>query len=567
LVLDSASPSAGYLRWRVLVTALGITLAVMSAFWILMPPTYLTNDDVIIKRTLEGLIAPGAAPTGYVLSSSAVLGWILVWIERLIHRDAWDLVVAGLLIISTAALLALMWSVAVNRSDRLLPVAGAIIALAPLQEALQFTVSATLAGIAAMAMAAMELLLPVPRRRVLIGAGALLLVGLMVRPMGAAAGALVTAAALLPVAASDRDLRWRRVRRLALAAAMVVCSTVLLDYIDHAVYRLSPVWNAYRDDHWMLARFFEWRGGMPATVVTSLRARLGWSSTEWQLLQRFWGVDAAIYSHERIQELFPAWSAIVDWRLRAGWLTERMAAELNIGALLRLLAESWTALVVCALALVSHGTRRALLAALGSATIFYGACMIIEIFFKELPLRLFAPLQAGLVAAVLMTPRTIVPRTSPLMTAFCSVLAVAGVVYQSQVVASDAIAETRQSKETDAQVLELMQLRPSLLLLHGDSFPSEFWWRPFHTPPLSLPAIQLGLNNRNPYVQRFVAHSYRDSLLRGICSDPSIIVVAEQGRLDAVTAFLKEQYGADVQWSEVYSGSFRAWRCSLAGSH
>jgi hypothetical protein len=112
-----------------------------------------------------------------------------------------------------------------------------------------------------------------------------------------------------------------------------------------------------------------------------------------------------------------------------------------------------------------------------------------------------------------------------------------------------------------------MQLRPSLLLLHGDSFPSEFWWRPFHTPPLSLPAIQLGLNNRNPYVQRFVAHSYRDSLLRGICSDPSIIVVAEHGRLDAVTAFLKEQYGADVQWSEVYSGSFRAWRCSLAGSH
>src|SRR5204863_6397717 len=142
------------------------------------------------------------------------------------------------------------------------------------------------------------------------------------------------------------------------------------------------------------------------------------------------------------------------------------------------------------------GTRRAFHTVLASATIFYTVCLIIEIFFKELPFRLFAPLQVGLVAAVLMTRRTVVHRTNRLITTFCSVLAVAGVLYQGQVVASTAIADNRQSKEIDAQVLELMRLHPSLVLLHGDSFPSEYWWRPFHTPPLSFPAIQLGLNNR-----------------------------------------------------------------------
>ena len=533
----------------------------MAAFWIVVPPTYLTNDDVGIKRTLEGLTAPGAAPTGYILIANSVLGWMLVWVERLIHRDAWDLVVAGLLIASAAALLAVTWSVADSPSDRLLSVAVTIIALAPLQEALQFTVSATLAGVAAMAMATMELLLPVPRRAVLVGSGALLLVGVLVRPLGAAVGALLTAAVLLPVAASDRDLRWLRLRRLALSAAMVALSVVLLTQVDHAVYRLSPAWDAYRDDHWMLARFFEWGGGVPVDVIDPLRTRLGWSTTEWQLLQRFWGVDAAIYSHERIQQLFSAWSAIADWRVRADWLVGRVAAELTVGTVLRLLAQSWTVLVACALIVVTCGTRRAFHTALASATIFYTVCLIIEVFFKELPFRLFAPLQVGLVAAVLMTRRTAVHRTNRLITAVCCVLAVAGVLYQGQAVAVNAVADSRQAEEVDAQVVELLRLHPSLVLLHGDSFPSEYWWRPFHTPPLSFPAIQLGLNNRNPYVQRFVTRSYRDSLLHDICSDPSIIVVAEYGRLDAVTTFLKERYGVDMQWSEVYSGSFRAWRC------
>src|SRR5262249_19184190 len=107
--------------------------------------------------------------------------------------------------------------------------------------------------------------------------------------------------------------------------------------------------------------------------------------------------------------------------------------------------------------------------------------------------------------------------------------------------------------------------RPSLLVLHADSFPSEYWWRPFHTPPVQLPTIQLGLNNHHPYVQRFVQQAYGGSLLHAMCSDPSIIVVAERGRLDPVTVFMKEHYDTDVTWIPAFDGSFRAWRCSPNG--
>jgi hypothetical protein len=151
------------------------------------------------------------------------------------------------------------------------------------------------------------------------------------------------------------------------------------------------------------------------------------------------------------------------------------------------------------------------------------------------------------------------------VTIICAVVAVGLMVHQGRVVAADASADSRQSRETDAQVLDLLQQHPSLLLLHADSFPSEHWWRPFHTPVVRLQAIQLGMNNHNPNVQRFISHSYRESLLHAICTDPSILVIAERGRLDPVTTFMKEHYGTHVEWNEVYAGSFRVWRCSSAG--
>jgi hypothetical protein len=555
--------SLASLRGRAFIALLVSTSACIVGFWVSIPPTYLTNDDVTIRRAIEGLTAPGAAPTGYVLMAHSLLGWALAWSERLTAVHSWDVVVAGVLICSIATTLAIAWSLFDGVAARALSVVAALVITVPLLSGMQFTISATLAGTAAMTALAMELLLPAPRKSVLLASAALLFLGLLVRPMSAAAGGLLSLGLLTPVAISSPERRAIAVRRLGIAAVAVGILAGTLVYVDDALYRLSPAWDAYHQDNWMLAWFFEWGGDLPARQVEPLRAQLGWSPNDWELLRLFWGIDPTIHSHERVEALYRSWSAMVEWRDRVGWGLDRTSAELTAPTFLRLFAESRLALGICALVALAFASWRGVLATLGSTVIFYAACIGMEILFKELPTRLFAPLQVGLVLAVLITCRVLSrPTTTALLTTLCAAAAVGLLVQEVRAVVSEAVADRRQSRETDAQVLDLLQQGPSLLLLHADSFPSEHWWRPFHTPPVALSAIQLGMNNHNPYVQRFIAHSYREPLLHAVCTDPSILVVAEPGRLEPVTVFMRERYGVDVDWRAVYQGSFRVWRCS-----
>jgi hypothetical protein len=260
--------------------------------------------------------------------------------------------------------------------------------------------------------------------------------------------------------------------------------------------------------------------------------------------------------------LSAAWSSLVDWRSGSAWLMQRATAELSAATGLRLLSESRVTLSVCALVALAYARRQAVAILCASVAIFFVSCAAIEIGFKELPARLFAPLQVALVIAMLITCRMRSRPRASVLTMIGATLAGALFLQQAWTTVASAVADRRQSQEIDAQVLELMKQRPSLLVLHADSFPSEFWWRPFHTPPVQLPAIQLGLNNNQPDVRQFIDETYGGSLLQAMCSDPSIIVVAERGRLDPVTTFMREHYGTDVTWIPAFDGSFRAWRCS-----
>ena len=133
---------------------------------------------------------------------------------------------------------------------------------------------------------------------------------------------------------------------------------------------------------------------------------------------------------------------------------------------------------------------------------------------------------------------------------------------QAGLVVSQSRADQDQAKAIEHQVQELLTLRPSLLVMHADSFPAEQWWRPFGRPPIALLSVPLGWDNQHPDLQHFLSATHHQPLLRAICADPSIFVIAESGRLEAVTISMREHFGADVAWSPVYEGSFRAWRCS-----
>src|SRR5262249_19177310 len=155
----------------------------------------------------EGLAAPTATPTGYVLIAHSLLGWVVVGVQRIVPVHLWDFVVAGLFVCSIATMLAYVWSLSRTTAERVLAVVAVLVAIAPLLAGMQFTISATLAGIAAMTIAATDLLQPAPRRSVLATSGALLLAGLLVRPISATAGGLLVIALLFPVAVLDRECR------------------------------------------------------------------------------------------------------------------------------------------------------------------------------------------------------------------------------------------------------------------------------------------------------------------------------------------------------------------------
>src|SRR5262249_6725348 len=46
-----------------------------------------------------------------------------------------------------------------------------------------------------------------------------------------------------------------------------------------------------------------------------------------------------------------------------------------------------------------------------------------------------------------------------------------------------------------------------------------------------------------------------------LCTDPSILIVADRDPLDLVATYMNEHFDTAVTWTQVYDGSFPAWRC------
>ena len=543
---------------------LTLTFALAVLFWSLAPPTYLTNDDVAIKRDLEGLMAPDGVPTGYAIWPHALLGWALVYMQRLIPIHAWDFVVAGLIICASAFTLAVAWSMSSEPRGRVVSLTAALVVIIPLFDGMQYTMSASLAAAAGMFGLVMELWTQQPRRFVLAASAALLVAGLLVRSDAATAAGLMTVVLLVPLAISSGERRAFHLRALLIAVATLAVAAIALDLLNDEIYRLSPAWAAYRADWLATRRLLEWGGDLPDDVLSAARAQVGWSANDWELLRRFWGIDPTIHSQARLDSLFLLWPRLVDPWTRFTLLTHRAITDVTGGGFLHLFPESWMTLVAAAAIVFGAASRRDLATAAAATAIFYVACAALEVFFKELPFRVFAPLQVCFILSMLFTCRTLWRPPSRPRAIIAGIVLTGLVIMQALLVGADAAANTRQAHEVDAQVAELLQLHPSLLVLHGDSFPFEFWWRPFHTPSVQLRAIALGNENHNPYMQRFVEASFRPSLLRAICTDPSIVVVADYDRLAPVTSYMREHFGTHVTWTNVYQASFDAWRCSPA---
>ena len=76
--------------------------------------------------------------------------------------------------------------------------------------------------------------------------------------------------------------------------------------------------------------------------------------------------------------------------------------------------------------------------------------------------------------------------------------------------------------------------------------------------------IKLHVNNQDPRLQHFLRATGRSHLIRSICSDSSVLLIANADDLKIPSRYLAEHEGIEATWSQVFDGTFRAWRCSAS---
>jgi hypothetical protein len=551
----------GTITVRTFCTAAAAVLALVALFWSAYPPRYLTNDDVVIRLGLEGKAFPGQRATGFVLMTHSALGWSLVWLRRLIPAaPVWDMTVAVTLVCAIAVLLGLTWSALGNRLlDRLVAGCALFVGILPLITNMQFTMGPTLAGGAAVLIVMTELARTQPRRTVVTVAAVLFIAALLVRAMGATAGALIVALFMLPWAVWHARIRGRRLVSIAAVPVMVAAISTGVVYLDGQLYRVAdPAWDTYNRYNWMAAQLVEWGGDLPADDIATIRAAAGWSTNDWAMLQRWLAVDPAVHGYEQVSRAYEARGTSMPWSEWLIWMAQR-TASISGDTIQHVAIESAFPWIAIATVAGMYARWRGWVAVVLGILVFVGFCVAIEARFKDLPFRLLAPLMGSITAAVIVIAGTRhrQPRAVAAIAGLAIVLTV--LTYEARAMLDAAARDRTHTAQVEREVQELMRLSPALVVIQADAFPSEHWWRPFVRPEVNVPAIALA--TINPQLQEFLTSTGRQPVFKAICDDPSIVVVSEKDRLDLVTTYFKEHFNRAVDWTQVYSGSFRAWRC------
>ena len=572
---DAVFPGTRRFEWPTFGVSALLVVCALAALWGWVPPAYDTNDDAAIRAVLEGTLVPGQPPTGFALLPHAALGWLLVALRTAWPAAyAWDAAVTGTLSWGLAVFASLIWgSFASAGGSRPLAIAIAVIALLPLVGSVQYTISATVAGGAAVALAWSELQGNDPARRsVLIMAAVLLVAGLLLRSGAAMAGALAVTACLLPRVAQARR------RGTAAMAALVAGSVVLFGLLhgaDVTLYKMRPEWDGYRQVNYMVTALFDWnrQSGLPVDEDTG-RSIGGWTTSDWDMLEHYWAVNPDVFGPARVAEVYGAtaaraapWDPLLAAARRFWSFDRRNFAER--------MEETWPTLLAALAVAGLYSRGRDLISALAATGLFFAYCLMIQAVFKDLPFRLFAPLASCFVIAVVLTTRDRpldFARDRPLGGLTAAV--VLGVVlllagYQTRTVVTAMAANHRHSPQVDAEGAALAALRPSLVVIHADTFPAEHWWRPFHRPGVPLPTIRLGRNNQNPQLRAFLdttprlrsGQAGRSTFPSAICDDPSLLVVSDPGSLEVLSTDLSSRSRRSITWDPVYVASFAAYRC------
>jgi len=203
-------------------------------------------------------------------------------------------------------LLALVWdALGTGWLARATVMGALVVAMAPLVASVQFTISAALAGGASALLALTEMGAARPRKAVLVMAFLLFVAGLLIRPMGGPAGAVVAVGLSLP---------HLRIRRWWWAHALGILGTVSVvflaaQYVDVGLYGRQPEWDAYFRFNWIVGPLLEWGTDVSSSAAREIRQSVGWSANDWLMLTGSWGVDPVVHGFSRVSQAYQVQTA------------------------------------------------------------------------------------------------------------------------------------------------------------------------------------------------------------------------------------------------------------------
>ena len=545
---------------RTFATALLITGALIATLWACVNPIYLEIDDAAIRLTITGDDLAGEPPASHLVFTHEGLARFAVALQRTVpDLSIWDLVLSVTLVSGLGGLCAVAWSAQRTAGwARAAGLAATLAAAAPIVAGLQFTISAVICGGAAVLLVICELFWRKrPRLWLMIAATVLLVSGYAIRPMAAEGAALIILACCLPVAVAREPWR-RRLNRLIAFGLVLLAAFTVLDFADRALYSQRDGWADYYAHTWRFVNLIDWNSGARNAHLDSIRTAANWSTNDWQMLWAGWGTtDQTLFGTEPVAKAFEVLRTASSPLERARSAFQALDSRATV-ELLRALSGMIASALVLAIGL---GNRRALLVTLAVLLEFLAICVVVEASFKELPFRLLAPLQVCLTVVMIVgiSDHPKVTRRWAVMITIA--IATALFAQQGWIAVQQARAEMNHARAIEAQTLEVLKLKPSLLVLHADAFPAGHWWRPFHRPPAQFPMIRLGGNNGSPLLQHYLKATGRTRLLVAVCGDPSIMVIADRPRLDLVTRYMAEHEARTITWEPAFEGSFSAWRC------
>ncbi len=547
----------GHLLFR----SFGVSAAVVTLLCAVFVPAFMTNDDPVMLMIASGrLINP--VPDGHLMYTNALVGGGLGWLYARVPTWPWySLYLYVCLCLAAALSLASCLRWRPQGPVRALTWILVLLILVHFAMALQFTVVATWLSWASLAWCVSVCCGSSSgrdsRNVAIVGAAGLGLGGL-IRPEGAALGALMALPLLLWVLmCTGRRRALPALTALAVGAVIVLGCTVA----NRAYYAASPDWEQFYRLNTLKADFLDNNLVLDGAATTRALRTVSWTAADLGMMRNWFFLDEDIFS--------PANMVRVSESSTRRSLAEQLWNGIDSFGRNRRDPLARIALVLIVLLILTAQPRiAAWAAAVGGWYVF--VMLGLSVAARPMPARVYLPCLAAVVVSALLFAGASKLRTVSRRHVIVGVLLLlapldAGV---RSVVGDSARHASRLTEFRNDWVALHAQQEFRLVVAWADAFPYELVVSPLRETLVDTirALVGIGTLTRTPFTQARLIEAGVDDLHLALVDDPGVTIIATGQLLPILQTFLRERYQRDVVPQLVFSGdTFSAWQFAERG--